>query len=90
MEQYFSKDNFALRVLREFNELTEPSISWHENEEGVDKGENDGFWLRLTLPYRPEIISLCLVTEDLAKESQGYLFVAQLLKSGIENKLAIK
>jgi len=74
---YFSKDDFALKVLWEFNELTEPSVSWQENEEGQTKYTDDGFIITITLPYH---LTLHLfVTDKFAREPKSHVKMAEIL-----------
>ncbi|MBU2177585.1 MAG: hypothetical protein KJ556_21035 [Gammaproteobacteria bacterium] len=78
-ELYFSKDNFALKVLREFNELTEPSVSWVKNEECLNKLRDDGFIIRIELPYCPDLILAYFVSNELSQEQNAHIVIAESL-----------
>jgi len=76
MNIYFSKDDFALKVLREFNELTEARVMWEQNEEGIIKYDDD-FILTIELPYS---LSLHLfVTSEFAREPKSHIKAAEIL-----------
>ena len=74
---YFSKDNFALKVLREFNELTEPSVDWIENEECLNKLKNDGFIIRIKLPYYPDLTLAYFASNELLEEQNAHIVIAE-------------
>uniref|UniRef100_A0A6M3KIB3 Uncharacterized protein n=1 Tax=viral metagenome TaxID=1070528 RepID=A0A6M3KIB3_9ZZZZ len=76
---YFSKDDFALKVLREFNELTEPSVSWMENDECLNKLKDDGFIIRIELPYSPDLILSYFVSSELSREQNAHIVLAEIL-----------
>ena len=78
---YFSKDDFALKVLKEFNELTEGSVGWERNEEGEIKNDTD-FILTIKLPYH---LSLhVFLTEEFAREPKSHIKIAEILFGDIE------
>lgn len=76
---YFSKDNFALKVLHEFNELTEPSVSWIENDECQSKLKDDGFIIIIELPYYSDLNLAYFVSNGLSQEQNAHIAVAEAL-----------
>lgn len=66
-------------MLREFNELVEPSVSWQENEETLNKHTDDGFVIKIELPYYPNASLLFFASNELLQEQNAHITIAKIL-----------